>query len=299
MDTNWLQDFVCLARTLNFTRAAEERNVTQSAFSRRIRSLEVWVGAELVDRKSFPATLSKAGQEFLPVAKTTLHDLLRSRDELRANELAGADIIRFTAPHSVSTHNLVPLLAKLETAIPDLRSRVTSDNLHNCCDQFTERNSDFLMCYRHTNIPIELDEQRFARLDIGKDRLVPVFANGLGSKSRQWQLPGNPQSPIPYLRFDKGSFLGAVTEQKMNSRTAHLNLRHTDAFAETLKGLCLRGAGLAWLPQASIERELESSELVSAGGEDWQIPLTLSIFAEPAAFSKNSQTAWEFFQSLL
>ena len=44
MDINWLIDFVCLGRTLNFSRAAEERNVTQSAFSRRIKSLESWVG---------------------------------------------------------------------------------------------------------------------------------------------------------------------------------------------------------------------------------------------------------------
>ncbi len=50
MDLNWLRDFECLGRTLNFTRAAEERNITQSAFSRRIKALESWVGLPLVDR---------------------------------------------------------------------------------------------------------------------------------------------------------------------------------------------------------------------------------------------------------
>ncbi|HEY5789464.1 MAG TPA: LysR family transcriptional regulator, partial [Gammaproteobacteria bacterium] len=40
MEFKLLEDFVCLARTGNFSRAAEERNVTQPAFSRRIRQLE-------------------------------------------------------------------------------------------------------------------------------------------------------------------------------------------------------------------------------------------------------------------
>ena len=58
MDINWLGDFACLARTLNFTRAAEERNITQSAFSRRIKSLENWLGVPLIQRSSYPVQLT-------------------------------------------------------------------------------------------------------------------------------------------------------------------------------------------------------------------------------------------------
>ena len=74
MDTNWLEDFVSFARSLNFTKAAAERNITQSAYSRRIKSLETWLGVELIDRKTFPATLSPAGDEFLPTAKNALYN---------------------------------------------------------------------------------------------------------------------------------------------------------------------------------------------------------------------------------
>lgn len=40
MDLGLLEDFLELARELNFSRAAEKRNTTQPAFSRRIRALE-------------------------------------------------------------------------------------------------------------------------------------------------------------------------------------------------------------------------------------------------------------------
>ena len=64
MDIKWLEDFLSLAQTRNFSRSAQERNVTQSALSRRIRALEAWVGADLVDRSTYPLVLTPAGKLF-------------------------------------------------------------------------------------------------------------------------------------------------------------------------------------------------------------------------------------------
>nr|WP_244196091.1 LysR family transcriptional regulator [Paraburkholderia susongensis] len=41
MELKWLEDFVSLANTLSFSRSAQERCVTQSTFSRRIK-LNFW-----------------------------------------------------------------------------------------------------------------------------------------------------------------------------------------------------------------------------------------------------------------
>jgi DNA-binding transcriptional LysR family regulator len=43
VEIKWLEDFVTLAETSSFSRAAEIRNVTQPAFSRRIKQLETWI----------------------------------------------------------------------------------------------------------------------------------------------------------------------------------------------------------------------------------------------------------------
>jgi DNA-binding transcriptional LysR family regulator len=50
MNLIWLEDFLALAATGNFSRAAEDRHSSQPAFSRRIRALEEWVGVDLFDR---------------------------------------------------------------------------------------------------------------------------------------------------------------------------------------------------------------------------------------------------------
>jgi LysR family transcriptional regulator, hypochlorite-specific transcription factor HypT len=50
MDTKCLIDVLVLRSEGNFRIAAEQRGVSQPAFSRRIQALEAWVGAALIDR---------------------------------------------------------------------------------------------------------------------------------------------------------------------------------------------------------------------------------------------------------
>ncbi len=64
MDFKWLEDFISVANTGNFSKSADQRNVTQPAFSRRIRSLEDWLGTTLIDRSSYPAKLTESGRAF-------------------------------------------------------------------------------------------------------------------------------------------------------------------------------------------------------------------------------------------
>ena len=58
MNLSWLDDFAALAASGNFSRAADERHMTQPAFSRRVRALEEWLGVDLFDRSSQPAKLT-------------------------------------------------------------------------------------------------------------------------------------------------------------------------------------------------------------------------------------------------
>lgn len=50
IETKWLYDFLTTEKCRNF-RAAVSRNVSQPAFSRRIRALEQAIGVELFNRR--------------------------------------------------------------------------------------------------------------------------------------------------------------------------------------------------------------------------------------------------------
>ena len=69
MELKWLEDFLVLSTAGNFRIAAQQRCVSQPAFSRRIQALEAWIEAPLIDRTRQPSQLTDAGKLFLTVAQ--------------------------------------------------------------------------------------------------------------------------------------------------------------------------------------------------------------------------------------
>lgn len=83
-----LQHFVFLAEELNFTRAAECANLSQTAFSRSIQVLEAALAVSLFDRGTRSVQLTAAGQQLLAKAR---HLLAQSRDLIRdVDDIANA-----------------------------------------------------------------------------------------------------------------------------------------------------------------------------------------------------------------
>ena len=61
----FFQGFEAAARTLSFTKAAEELFITQSAVSRQIKALEDHLGLKLFERRPRSLVLTESGQALL------------------------------------------------------------------------------------------------------------------------------------------------------------------------------------------------------------------------------------------
>lgn len=66
---NWLRAFESAARHLSFTQAAAELNLTQSAVSQHVRSLEFALGLRLFVRRTRALQLTEDGSNYLPVVQ--------------------------------------------------------------------------------------------------------------------------------------------------------------------------------------------------------------------------------------
>ena len=102
MDLKWLEDFISLAETHSFSRSAELRHVTQPAFSRRIRSLESWLGVDLIDRTAYPTRLTPAGELFHGQALEIIAQLNHARALLRGQQSAPPDTLNIAVPHNLA-----------------------------------------------------------------------------------------------------------------------------------------------------------------------------------------------------
>ena len=125
MDIEWLEDFLVLSDLSSFTRAAQTRNVTQSAFSRRIRSLEEWIGIPLVDRDTVPPRLTMAGHLFRDAAREMVRQLQDARIALghRSQAFSG---IKFFVSHALAQHFLPNWIAYLNKRVSGLKFEIAA-----------------------------------------------------------------------------------------------------------------------------------------------------------------------------
>jgi LysR family transcriptional regulator, hypochlorite-specific transcription factor HypT len=102
LEIRWLQDFLTLAETGNFTRAAMLRHSSQAAFSRRIQQLEAYLGAPLIDRGVFPTKLTPEGETFRRAAAEMLRQVADVRTEITGRPRQNAGHVKLALPFALA-----------------------------------------------------------------------------------------------------------------------------------------------------------------------------------------------------
>ena len=113
MRLEWLEDILAIADTGSFSGAAERRLLTQSAFSRRIRQIEDYVGVELFDRAHKPIRLkptTQAQSEQILMLTTALRQLVV---DLRRGERITSNRVVIACQHSLTAMRVPALLQRL------------------------------------------------------------------------------------------------------------------------------------------------------------------------------------------
>ena len=124
-----LDQFVVLARTKNFTRAAEELHLSQSALSRAIQKLEDQLGQPLFERKPREVVLTELGELLLQRAK---HILQLMEDTFSERSEAGRrGRIRLGAIPTIAPYFLPSLLSSFAKKFPDIAVIVQEDTTEN------------------------------------------------------------------------------------------------------------------------------------------------------------------------
>ncbi|MCG2593651.1 LysR substrate-binding domain-containing protein [Ramlibacter sp. XY19] len=275
MNLSWLEDFLALAGSGNFSRAAEERHMTQPAFSRRIRALEEWLGADLFDRSSQPARLTAAGEWLRPQAEQLLGRVARLPSEVRAVAQASAGTLRIAATHALSFSFVPGWLQTLQAYTQGGPIRLESDVLQRCEALLAQRQVQFVVAHAAGGA---LEEAGTPSVVVGRDELLPVAA------------PGAPEKAL--LAFSEESGLGRIVRGALGPELAGWQTVFTAHLASVLKGMALEGRGLAWLPETLVREEIAAGRLQLRGPGQWRIPLEVRLYRDPAPLGVYAEEFW-------
>nr|WP_304081742.1 LysR family transcriptional regulator [Mitsuokella multacida] len=133
MNTQQLECFATLAKTLNYAKAAEQLSMTQPAVSRQIKSLENEMGARLFQRTTRSVTLTQVGWQFLPDARQILAIYYRSREWMESFHKNKRNLLQigYADSHAnrLISKILSPILAEQKNIVPELTLDQTDANL--------------------------------------------------------------------------------------------------------------------------------------------------------------------------
>jgi DNA-binding transcriptional LysR family regulator len=293
LNFTWLDDFRVLAATGNFSRAAQERHMTQPAFSRRVRALEEWLGAELFDRSTQPAKLTEAGEWFRGVAEELSARVARIPGEARGVAEGSNGTLRIASTHALSFTFLPRWLRELEDRTPLGPVQLVSDVMQRCEALLLQGKVQFVLGHSHAQAPGALEGTSCLSARIGEDVLLPVCAPGERGKP-QFALKNKAAPPVPLLQYTQESGLGRIARAVLGPRLESVPTRaaFTAHLASVLRTMALDGRGIAWLPSTLVHEDLATGRLVVAAGEEWRVPLEIRLYREEAGVGVSGEAFW-------
>jgi LysR family glycine cleavage system transcriptional activator len=245
-----LAAFESAARLQSFTAAAGELNLTQSAVSRQIRSLEDALGAELFVRERQTVRLTVAGETYAKEIRQALQLIATATLGFRANPQGGT--LNLAILPTFGTRWLAPRLPKFLASHPGVTINLTTRLAP----------FDFKVDGLDAAIHFGPPEWIGAKLDfLMKETVAPVCSPAVKTKYKLSRPEHLLRAPLMHLVSRPDAW-----EQWLQAAGVAFDDVHgmlVDQFAVAAQA-AVAGMGVALLPGFLVEGELERGDLVVA-----------------------------------
>src|SRR5947208_16912652 len=128
MEMHQVRYFLAVARVLNFTRAADECNVTQPSLTRAIKQLESELGGDLFRRERPAAQLTELGLRMHPLLKQCYDAATGARQLASSFKSGEVGALRIALTNSIDLSLLIPHLDQIKRLFNRLEFRFLRGN---------------------------------------------------------------------------------------------------------------------------------------------------------------------------
>lgn len=290
MRLEWIEDLLAIAESDSLTEAALRRNVTQPAFTRRIRSIELQVGTALLDRSRRPARPTAALLEQLEEFRGLAANLRRVRADL-----SGADGRRGTvvilAQHALANAQVPSLAAPLRGNLA-ARLSLLSSSRHEGFTMLMTRRAAIMLAYETTQLPLAAEEALLEMHRISEEHLCPVIA--AEDKPGDWRPAVGEE--LAYIAYPEESFFGRLQAEALAggpAQTYRFAASCDAALSPPALELARTGWGVAWVPRAMAARDLAAGRLIDLSPQLGAPTMDIVAARLRAPQSAAEETAWQ------
>ncbi|MBK5570619.1 MAG: LysR family transcriptional regulator [Ensifer sp. SSB1] len=296
MEFAWLEDFVALVTSGQFSSAAENRHISQSGFSRRIKSLEDWVGTPLFVRDTKGVRLTAAGEQFRPFAEDALRKIVQAREQALEAIRIERGALAFASTHALSLTFFPTWLRQLNSAASlSATVRLVADNMAACERLMLQGQVQFLLCHHHPAAETVLEDRHFRSVKLGTDVLAPVCVPNPNDPSEPRFPVSKVTDQFPYLAYSHESGMGRILSATIPAiaNKPSSDVQFTSHVAAVLYAMTKDGAGVAWLPMSLIGDDLAARRLVFAASDAMHVPVDIVLIRPRSRQSAAGEAFWK------
>ena len=180
METHQVRYFLVLARTLNFTKAAEECNVTQPSLTRAVKKLEEELGGALFHRERADTHLTELGRAMLPHIEQSYLAAQSARALAEALKRGDVAPLRLGLTDSVSSRLFTDVLQGVRSGVPNFELAVEAGPESLVRDAMLKGNADLVVLGEGGAVP---ERMRTWPLFREQFRLVIASSHRLATKT--------------------------------------------------------------------------------------------------------------------
>lgn len=288
MRLEWIDDILAVLDGGSLAQAAEKRMLTQSAFTRRVRTIEESIGTTLFDRRRKPVSLMPGVGMLEPELREMSARLHKLRHALKTASSRSGKPLTFVCQHAL-TSTISPQVVRAATRDGETSVRVRSGNQDECLMQLLSKEVDLAIMYALQDDTTSDISNAFEAVSLGDDLLIPVCAPKMRAQAEG--------KVIPIISYPPDVFLGQVFARRISPRlpqgAATMPIAET-ALTLAMLQLAVSEIGIAWLPLSLVKRSLKDGDLFRV---DEVLPaqtLNIKMVRLRSSQTEQSETTWKY-----
>ena len=273
MKQDWLEDLIALLDTGSLINAALARNISQSAFSRRIQSIETEIGAELIDRSSKPIAPSRillSNEQKIRQLSFQQKHLLK---QMKIESQTGSKQIVVAAQHAISTSLGEYIINAISIKESKAHVRLRSANYAECSILLLTEQADLGLIYK-TQHEVSKNHEFLDETIISQDQFIPVFSKHL----TQDLIEGSQKKDLHVISYPTDTFFGAQFNRyilpNLEAKYNIITIVET-ALSPAALEFASASVGVAWVPKALAQKGLDDGNIIDLSADLGKLGLNI------------------------
>lgn len=286
-----MDTFLAVCRNMNFTKAAQELNITQPAVSQHIRFLEEVYQIRLFEFKGKKMFLTQEGRMLQNFAMTMKHDDIFFRKELRELGSSNKKLV-FGATLTIGGFIITKYVAEFLKCYPDTDIQMTVANTHKLLELLNTGKVDFALIEGYFR------KKEYDYLVYSKEPYICVCSADYSFQKEPRLFEDLLGERLIVREPESGT--REVLERFMESINLSMEEFHHQSEVssiDVIKYLTISGCGITFLYETSVKKELEDGILKKVELEDFHMTHDLTfVWRKGSIFAERYYKLFELFR---